>query len=102
MITEQTPIVKESAGQFKLNWRDAGLGLVVAVITAALTAILDTINSGVTNINWKTVGIVAATAGISYLLKNFFTPAKTIVMAPKEEVKITDTTTGKTLTPEKK
>ncbi len=97
MSTEQTPIVKESAGQFSLNWRDAGLGLVVAVITAALTAILDSINSGVTNINWKTVGIVAATAGISYLLKNFFTPAKTIVMGKKEEVKIIDKVTGESL-----
>ena len=81
---------------FALNWRDLGLGTVVAAITAALTVLYDLLSTGGA-INWKAVGIAGLTAGISYLLKNFFTPPKTMIMAPKEDVTVSTTSSGKTV-----
>ena len=63
--------------RFTIDWRDAGKGLVMAVIGAGLTALQNSIETG--HINWKAVGTVSLTAGVGYLLKNFFEPPKTVV-----------------------
>lgn len=56
---------------FKLNWRDVLLGLVMAVIGAILTAIYQALlNGGV--ISLQTIGTVGLLAGLSYIIKNFF------------------------------
>jgi VIT1/CCC1 family predicted Fe2+/Mn2+ transporter len=58
-----------------LNWADFGKGLIVAVITAILTFAYETLQAGTLFApgSLKTVGIIALTAMISYLLKNLFT-----------------------------
>ncbi len=72
--------------QYSLNYRDALRGLLVAVLTATLTAILDALNvNGIDHLNWKAVGIIGLTAGISYLVKNFFTPTEIVVVNPPQQ-----------------
>lgn len=63
---------------FTLNWQDIAKGLIISVTGAALTAIQNIINSGSLDLKWQQIGMVAATAGISYLLKNFFTTSQII------------------------
>lgn len=55
-----------------LNWQDVGKGLVVAVLTAVLSAIIDVIGDGSlpTAEEWKHIAGIAVTAGGGYLLKN--------------------------------
>lgn len=65
--------------QGKLDWRDYGKGALVAVITAILTFIQNSLEAGQFTLNFKTIAITASTALIAYLLKNVFTPSKTIV-----------------------
>lgn len=57
---------------WKLTKNDYLKGLVVAVIAAVLTVILQTLQNGLT-INWNEVITVALTAGIGYILKNLAT-----------------------------
>ena len=52
-----------------LDVRDVIKGLSVSIISAVLTVILDILQKG-SVIDWKAVGIIALTTGISYLLKN--------------------------------
>lgn len=79
--------------QFSLNWRDAGKGLLMAVIGAVVSPILESLQAGVFTIDWKHVLAGAITAAAAYLMKNFFTPAKTVITGVKPpvlEVKVTD------------
>jgi hypothetical protein len=55
-----------------LNTKDFLKGLLVAVISAALTLIYTTIQAGSLNFDWKTIGITALTTGIAYIIKNVF------------------------------
>lgn len=57
----------------KLNLFDFAKGLIVAVISAVITAIYPLISTGVFTFNWKEIATVALTAGIAYLSKNLFT-----------------------------
>ena len=52
-----------------LDVRDIIKGLSISIISAVLTVILDILQKG-SVIDWKAVGIIALTTGISYLLKN--------------------------------
>lgn len=69
---------------FSLNWQDALKGFLVAAITAPITIITDTLNTGILSFDWKKIGLIALTAGVSYLVKNFLTPAQ--VVTPAKEV----------------
>ncbi len=58
-----------------LNLKDAINGFIVAFLSAALTGIVTTLDSGVLpNVaELKQAGVIGLTAGLSYLLKNFLT-----------------------------
>lgn len=60
-----------------LNVRDLVKGLIVAVIGAVLTTLYTALQTG--TVDWKAVGLIAATTGISYLIKNLFTQQTTVV-----------------------
>jgi hypothetical protein len=66
---------------FSLDLKDLAKGFIVAIGGAVITATQASIQAGSFALNWKTTGSVALAAGLSYLGKNFFTPAKTIVPA---------------------
>lgn len=63
---------------FSLNFKDLGKGLLVAVGGAAITATEISIQAGSLTFNWYSISSVALAAGLSYLGKNFFTPAKIV------------------------
>ena len=65
--------------QFTLNWRDALKGLIVAVITPVFTILIDSINQGHLNFNWKAIGVTALGAALAYLLKNFLSPGQIVI-----------------------
>jgi hypothetical protein len=63
----------------KLDINDFAKGLAVAVISAVLTIVMQSLQAGSFNFDWKNIGIVAATSAGAYLLKNFGTQTQTIV-----------------------
>lgn len=58
-----------------LDTKDAINGFIVAFLSAALTAVLATLDSGTlpTLAELKSAGIIGLTAGLSYLIKNVLT-----------------------------
>lgn len=62
--------------QYTLDWRDAAKGFIVAAITAGVTVIAESLETGTLHFDWKNIGIVSLTAGIAYLTKNFFTKSE--------------------------
>ncbi len=68
----------KTSNLFSLNWQDIAKGLIISITGAALTAIQNIVSAGSFNLKWQQIGAVAATAGISYLLKNFFTSSQII------------------------
>jgi hypothetical protein len=68
----------QTSSLFSLNLQDLGKGLVVAVGGAVIAAVESSIQAGTVSLNWQSIGSVALAAGLSYLGKNFFTPAKTV------------------------
>ena len=69
----------ETSPLFSLNYQDFVKGLIVAAGGAGLTAIETTLQAGALVFNWKAIAEVAIAAGLSYLGKNFFTPALYVV-----------------------
>ena len=63
-----------------LNLRDLAKGLLVAVISAVVTALYQIVSTGAfpSIQDLKSVGLVALTTGLAYLIKNFFTPTQII------------------------
>lgn len=68
----------KTSNLFTLNLHDLGKGLLVAAGGAVIAAIEGGLQNGQFSINWKTIGSVALAAGLSYLAKNFFTPAQVV------------------------
>ena len=66
---------------FSLNAGDFLKGLLVAALTTPITAVFSSLSAGAFNINWKQMGLVAITGGVSYLLKNLFTPSQVVSTA---------------------
>lgn len=68
--------------QFTVNWLDIGKGLLLAILTPAVATIEQSLEAGKITFNWKLIAITSASAGLAYLVKNFFQPAKTIITPP--------------------
>ncbi|WP_259071208.1 hypothetical protein HDF24_24105 [Mucilaginibacter sp. X4EP1] len=68
----------KTSSLFSLNLQDFAKGLIVAVGGAVIAAIQSSIQAGSLTFNWQVIGSVALAAGLSYLGKNFFTPAQIV------------------------
>lgn len=68
--------------RWTLNVRDLLRGLLLSVISGVLTALLPLLQEPDFIFKWKTIGIVAATTGISYLLKNWISPGEIVINNP--------------------
>jgi len=55
---------------FNLNINDFLKGLILAILTAILTIIYNTIQAGSLNIDWKLILMTTITTILAYLLKN--------------------------------
>lgn len=64
---------------YSLDIRDTLKGILVAFIGAIITPVTESLNAGVLTFDWKHILTGGITAGLAYLVKNFFTPAKEIV-----------------------
>src|SRR5687768_760475 len=72
--------------QYTLNYRDLLRGLLIAVITATITSVYEAISQGgFETIEWKETLAIAVTAGLSYLIKNYFTPTEIVVVNPPQQ-----------------
>lgn len=69
--------------RFSLQSRDFWIGLLQAVGTVAITLILDQIKAGL-GYDWSMIFDAAIAAALTYLLKNFFEPTKTVAIAENE------------------
>jgi len=68
----------KTSNLFSLNLRDLGKGLLVAVGGAVIAAVETSFQASSLTFNWRSIMGVAIAAGLSYLGKNFFTPAQTV------------------------
>lgn len=66
--------------QFSITGRDFWLGLLQAVGTVVLTLILEQVKQGL-GYDWAVIIDAAFAAAITYLLRNFFEPTKTVAIA---------------------
>lgn len=76
MAQEKTILSK----QFTLKWRDGIRGLVMAVIGAVLTPVLQSFQAGDLTVNWQSMLNVAIITGSGYILKNWLEPTKEITI----------------------
>ncbi|CAB5218558.1 hypothetical protein UFOVP217_35 [uncultured Caudovirales phage] len=58
---------------FNLNVKDFIKGLILSVLTAIVTIIYSSLQSGSLEVNWKLVATTAITSALSYLVKNLLT-----------------------------
>lgn len=73
--------------QFSLNIKDLIKGLIMAAIAPVFAIILQSINAGILTFDWKIIGAAALVGIMSYLSKNFFTPAQIVIKdAPEAQV----------------
>jgi hypothetical protein len=70
--------MKQTSGLFKIDWADTLKGVLVASIGAILTPITESLNAGILTFDWKHILAGGITAGLAYIVKNFFTPAKVV------------------------
>ncbi len=70
-------VTKETSKQFTLDWKDIAKGFLMAAIGAVISPIIESLNAG------------GLTAGLGYLIKNFFQPSQTVIKItpPIEEKK---------------
>ena len=71
----------KTSSLFSLDLKDLAKGLLIATGGAVIAAVQTSLEAGSLTFNWKNIGEVALAAGLSYLGKNFFTPAKTVISA---------------------
>lgn len=65
--------------QFWLNARDFIRGALIAIITAALTVIQNSVQDGAFSFKWKNVATISITAFIAYILKNWLSPSTAVM-----------------------
>ena len=86
-------ITTETSKQFTVNWLDLGKSILIAAITTVLLMLYPIINASrlPTVEEWKNMGLAALASGLSYVIKNFFTPSQTIVkiQPPTDTIKPT-------------
>lgn len=66
----------KTSNLFSLSTQDFLKGLFIAVGGAVVGVIETSLNAGSLTFDWKAIGGIALASGLSYLTKNFFTPAQ--------------------------
>ena len=76
-----------SSNQFAINIKDIAKGFIIAVLGAVLTVVQTSLDAGSIDIDWSKTLVVGVTAGVAYLIKNFFEPAQVRTVVSNEEAK---------------
>jgi hypothetical protein len=71
---------------FTLNSKDWIKGLVIAILTAIITVVYNTIQTGALVLDWKAISIAAISAALAYITKNLLTNSDDQLLT-KEPVK---------------
>jgi len=58
---------------FTLNKADFIKGLIIAIITAVITLLYNTVQTGSLTFDWKAISTAAASAALAYIMKNLLT-----------------------------
>lgn len=70
---EKEVVVKK---QFSLKLRDFLVGLLVAVLTPILVSVEGVLRTGSLEFDYHKLLVIGLSAGVAYLLKNFFEPTR--------------------------
>ena len=71
---------------FTLNSKDWAKGLVIAILTAIITVVYNTIQTGALVLDWKAISIAGISAALAYITKNLLTNSNDQLLT-KEPVK---------------
>ncbi|HEV3223936.1 MAG TPA: hypothetical protein VGZ90_13700 [Puia sp.] len=71
--------VATTSKKFSLVLNDFWKGLIVATLTTPITALYTSLQAGKFTIDWKQEGAMAVIGLLGYLIKNFLTPAQTVI-----------------------
>jgi len=70
---------KITSNFLNLNTQDFIKGFIISITSAVFTLIAESVQQGQFTFDFTTIWHTAVAAGIAYLGKNLFTPAKTII-----------------------
>lgn len=70
---------QSTSKQFSVNMIDILKGLATAVFTPVFLIMIASLEAGSLTFDWKNIGIVALSAFLGYILKNFLTPARIVI-----------------------
>lgn len=71
--------MKKTSKKYRLDLLDIAKALLIAALTPVLVIVQSTLDNGSLTFNWKAIGMAAIAGGLSYLIKNFFTPTQIII-----------------------
>lgn len=84
-----TPPTITTSKKYTWNWMDAGKALVVAALSPIVPIVQASLAAGNFQLPWKTMGLTALSAGVAYLVKNFFTQSQTVITPPPTNLTVT-------------
>lgn len=68
------------SGFGKLNVQDFFRGLIIAVLTALVTFLYNTMESGELIFNWKQIATTSLTAALAYIIKNYLSNSEGVFL----------------------
>ena len=68
-----------------LNTNDFIKGLVMAVLSTVITIIYQTVEAGSLVFDWKSIGTMALTTALAYIMKNLFTNSTGSLFAAEQK-----------------
>jgi hypothetical protein len=68
-----------------LNTNDFIKGLVMAVLSTVITIVYQTVEAGSLVFDWKSIGTMALTTALAYIMKNLFTNSTGSLFAAEQK-----------------
>ena len=68
-----------------LNTNDFIKGLVMAVLSTVITIVYQTVEAGSLVFDWKSIGTMALTTALAYIMKNLFTNSTGTLFAAEQK-----------------
>jgi putative exporter of polyketide antibiotics len=68
-----------------LNTNDFIKGLIMAVLSTVITIVYQTVQAGSLVFDWKSIGTMALTTALAYIMKNLFTNSTGTLFAAEQK-----------------
>jgi hypothetical protein len=68
-----------------LNTNDFLKGLIMAVLSTVITVVYQTVEAGSLVFDWKSIGTMALTTALAYIMKNLFTNSTGSLFAAEQK-----------------